>query len=60
MSLGASASSGISIRLLVVARAVQGIGAALLTSQVLTGIRLNFQGVARSRALGPVHGGAVG
>ncbi|WP_245790734.1 MFS transporter [Streptomyces monashensis] len=38
--------------LLVVARVVQGAGAALLTSQVLTGIQLNFQGPARSRALG--------
>ncbi|WP_189308446.1 MFS transporter [Streptomyces albospinus] len=38
--------------LLVVARVVQGAGAALLTSQVLTGIQLNFQGSARSRALG--------
>ncbi|MFI1198599.1 MFS transporter [Streptomyces sp. NPDC020883] len=38
--------------LLVVARVVQGAGAALLTSQVLTCIQLNFQGPDRSRALG--------
>ncbi len=37
---------------LIVARVVQGAGAALMTSQVLTGIQLNFQGTARGRALG--------
>jgi MFS family permease len=37
---------------LVPARVLQGAGAALLTSQVLTGIQLNFKGEARSRALG--------
>ncbi|QMU74094.1 MFS transporter [Streptacidiphilus sp. P02-A3a] len=37
---------------LVAARVVQGAGAALLTSQVLTGIQLNFKDEARSWALG--------
>lgn len=37
---------------LVAARGVQGAGAALLSSQVLTGIQLNFKDEARSRALG--------
>jgi MFS family permease len=38
--------------LLVCARVAQGAGAALLTSQVLTGIQLNFKGQDRGRALG--------
>lgn len=37
---------------LIVARVVQGIGAALMVPQVLTGIQLNFTGAARTRALG--------
>lgn len=37
---------------LIVARVVQGIGAALLVPQVLVGIQLNFSGPARVRALG--------
>jgi MFS family permease len=37
---------------LIVARIVQGGAAALMASQVLTGIQLNFEGVARTRALG--------
>lgn len=38
--------------ILVVARIIQGVGAALMISQVLTGIQLNFEGAARGRALG--------
>jgi MFS family permease len=38
--------------ILVLARILQGIGAALMVSQVLTGIQLNFEGEARARALG--------
>ncbi len=34
------------------ARLVQGVGAALLVPQILTGIQLNFAGDARKRALG--------
>ncbi len=37
---------------LVGARIVQGVGAALMVSQVLTGIQLHFEGAARRRALG--------
>ena len=37
---------------LIFARVVQGAGAALMASQVLTGIQLNFQDSARRRALG--------
>jgi MFS family permease len=37
---------------LIIARVVQGIGAALMVPQVLTGIQLNFSGAARTRALG--------
>lgn len=37
---------------LVLARIVQGTGAALMVSQVLTGIQLHFDGPARARALG--------
>jgi MFS family permease len=37
---------------LIVARVVQGIGAAMLVPQVLTGIQLNFAGDARIRAIG--------
>lgn len=37
---------------LVAARILQGAGAALLTSQVLIGIQLHFEGKARARALG--------
>jgi EmrB/QacA subfamily drug resistance transporter len=37
---------------LVSARVVQGVGAALMASQVLIGIQLNFEGAARARALG--------
>ena len=37
---------------LIAARVVQGIGAALMVPQVLTGIQLNFSGAARTRALG--------
>jgi MFS family permease len=36
---------------LVVARIVQGVGAALMVPQVLTGIQLNFEGTRRGRAL---------
>jgi EmrB/QacA subfamily drug resistance transporter len=38
--------------ILVFGRILQGVGAALMTSQVLTGIRLNFEGKARVRAIG--------
>jgi EmrB/QacA subfamily drug resistance transporter len=38
--------------LLVVARAIQGMGAALMFPQALTGIQLNFVGAGRSRAVG--------
>jgi MFS family permease len=38
--------------ILVFARIVQGIGAALMVPQVLTGIQLNFEGAALRRALG--------
>jgi MFS family permease len=41
---------------LVFARIVQGIGAALMVPQVLTGIQLNFQGAALRRALGAYTG----
>lgn len=37
---------------LVLARVLQGAAAALMASQVLTGIQLNFDGAARGRALG--------
>lgn len=37
---------------LIAARVVQGVGAALMVPQVLTGIQLNFLGEARARALG--------
>jgi MFS family permease len=37
---------------LVLARIIQGVGAALMVSQALTGIQLNFEGDARVRALG--------
>lgn len=37
---------------LVAARVVQGLGAALMVSQVLTGIQVHFAGAARRRALG--------
>ncbi len=37
---------------LIVARVVQGVGAALLVPQILSGIQLNFAGDARKRALG--------
>ncbi|MEN1968746.1 MFS transporter [Lentibacillus sp. N15] len=36
---------------LVIARLIQGVGAALMISQVLTGIQLNFEGKARTHAL---------
>jgi MFS family permease len=39
-------------QVLVAARIVQGIGAALMIAQVLTGIQLHFDGAARTRALG--------
>ncbi len=38
--------------ILVLARIAQGVGAAMLTSQVLSGIQLHFTGTARRRALG--------
>jgi MFS family permease len=38
--------------ILVFARILQGVGAALMISQVLTGIQLNFEGNARARAIG--------
>src|SRR5262249_35523982 len=38
--------------ILIVARVAQGVGAALLVPQVLTGIQHNFEGAARSRAIG--------
>ncbi|MEU4346703.1 MFS transporter [Streptomyces sp. NPDC023838] len=41
---------------LVGARVVQGLGAALMVSQVLTGIQVNFEGSARRRALGTYTG----
>ncbi|MER5889397.1 MFS transporter [Streptomyces sp. NPDC001941] len=41
---------------LVAARVVQGVGAALMVSQVLTGIQVNFEGAARRRALGAYTG----
>ncbi|MFJ4715552.1 MFS transporter [Streptomyces sp. NPDC088785] len=41
---------------LVAARVVQGIGAALMVSQVLTGIQVTFRGAARRRALGAYTG----
>jgi MFS family permease len=48
---------------LIVARLVQGVGAALMVPQVLTGIQLHFQGRSRVRALGwyavALSGGAV-
>jgi MFS family permease len=37
---------------LIVARCIQGVGAALLVPQVLSGIQINFSGDARTRALG--------
>jgi MFS family permease len=57
---GGLASSPIA---LIVARIVQGIGAALTVPQVLTGIQLSFEGGERARALGlyaaALAGGAV-
>lgn len=48
---------------LILARAAQGVGAALMVPQILTGIQLSFSGPARSRALGfyalTLSGGAV-
>lgn len=48
---------------LIVARAVQGAGAAMMAPQTLTGVQLLFSGAARARALGwytvAVAGGAV-
>ncbi|MFJ1748809.1 MFS transporter [Streptomyces sp. NPDC088116] len=41
---------------LVGARVVQGVGAALMVSQVLTGIQVHFEGAARRRALGAYTG----
>lgn len=41
---------------LVGARLVQGVGAALMISQVLTGIQVHFEGTARRRALGAYTG----
>ncbi|MFM9371525.1 MFS transporter [Streptomyces sp. Da 82-17] len=41
---------------LVGARVVQGVGAALMVSQVLTSIQVNFEGAARRRALGAYTG----
>ncbi|WP_329164214.1 MFS transporter [Streptomyces sp. NBC_01387] len=41
---------------LVGARVVQGVGAALMVSQVLTGIQAHFEGAARRRALGAYTG----
>lgn len=41
---------------LVGARVVQGLGAALMVSQVLTGIQVHFEGTARRRALGAYTG----
>ncbi len=38
--------------MLILARVVQGVGAALLVPQILSGIQLNFTGDARKRALG--------
>jgi predicted MFS family arabinose efflux permease len=37
---------------LILARVIQGVGAALMVPQVLTGIQLNFSGAAQSRAIG--------
>ena len=37
---------------LIIARIVQGVGAATMVPQVLTGIRMSFDGAARTRALG--------
>ncbi len=49
--------------MLIVARLVQGVGAALMIPQVLSGIQLNFSGSARARAIGlyavALSGGAV-
>lgn len=48
---------------LIVARIVQGVGAALMVPQVLSGIQLHFSGAGRARALGyyaaALSGGAV-
>ncbi|MEW2167063.1 MFS transporter [Streptomyces sp. NPDC007084] len=41
---------------LVGARVVQGVGAALMVAQVLTGIQVHFEGTARRRALGAYTG----
>jgi hypothetical protein len=49
-SLACGLATGPSV--LIVARIVQGVGAALLVPQVLTGIQVNFSGAARTRALG--------
>src|SRR5438105_3616036 len=38
--------------LLIVARAVQGVGGAFMVAQVLSGIQLNYSGQARVRAIG--------
>ncbi|WP_213955836.1 MFS transporter [Variovorax sp. dw_954] len=50
----ASGACGLAWRadVLIGTRVVQGIGAALLVPQVLTGIQLNFTGAARTRAIG--------
>lgn len=49
-SLACGLAQGVIV--LILARIVQGIGAALMVPQVLTGIQLNFSGAARTRALG--------
>lgn len=51
------------VRLLILARAAQGAGAAMLAPQVLSGIQLEFDGQAKARAIGyysvAIAGGAV-